>query len=1145
MTARWLRPLVLGALVVLVVVVVGVGLVIATPVGTRLVASVVNQSTDGIVSVDEPSGTLLAGAQFGSIRVAVDGTTVMLRGTRIDIALSALLRGALDIDALTIEAVDVALRPSSNETSTTSETPSIPGLPVPLRISRLQIATILVQSNDSTVTADADVALTWQGSAIELNARSVSVDGIAVHGKFAVKGGDSPRLDADIAWRTVAPLAPAAGALLATGSLSSLAIEHELLEPLLVTTSGDVALRPSALPIVALTHEWPVQTLEPFTGAATRVGAGSLETVGPIQGARWQLRTSLAHGAYTAAVTANGGLEASALSVERALAVIDEVGQLQFDGRIAWPGGIATATANVAMDLRTVPVEGLQLPQRVNVAATVAHAPDSTAVPVTTVVFGEPSVSDIGGRLRLRNGEVALQALALAVGDDELRVDGTVDSAAIDVEAALAVNNVGDYWPAAAGTMAGRAAASGAWSEPTISVDLTATGVTGSSFSASQTTLVATAQWPTAADVRVEINDLTTAGRPVGQWALQYQGAVDEHRWQLDGRHDGFLVAAKARGGWQVAQRYRLDWEAAKLGNPDRGEWVLAQSGAALTLSHNDIQQTPFCLQGAGSLCVAGAWVDGVGSLSVSLKGLPLEPLSSWAFREMRVVGDLAADVEVRYRDGLADGTFGVRLPDAKLIPVATSAATERSPLPFSVVLDADVTNGQAKTAAIIDIEALGDVRVDASIADLTDAASPIAVQANGSLSNLESLDAWLPFVGIDKANAIVDADITGTIREPVGRVTVALDDALARIAATGTRIGETRFAVAKNRGSDWVVNGTSRIGNGELAIDGAIDWPTQGGWSGEIALTGYDLAIAELPELAVTVAPQLTLRRDTEALTIAGDVAVPYARIRPIETPPGAIEPSADTDIVGARAGDETDRGVRQQIDVRVALGDDVQLDGYGLASRVQGTLRLQGLLPDQVRGFGNITLVDGRFKAYGQSLSIDQGELLFGGDLTNPGLNLVATRAVTPGLVGVRIAGSVSEPVSTLTSSPSLPQAETLAWLVTGRGLSEADSDQESTLSDAAVALGLTRLGAVTGRLREQLGLDTLSVATEGADDGQLLAGKWIGERLYLQYAVGIFDKLGSVMVRYQINDRLRFESRTGTEQSLDLVYTVGQDN
>ena len=47
-----------------------------------------------------------------------------------------------------------------------------------------------------------------------------------------------------------------------------------------------------------------------------------------------------------------------------------------------------------------------------------------------------------------------------------------------------------------------------------------------------------------------------------------------------------------------------------------------------------------------------------------------------------------------------------------------------------------------------------------------------------------------------------------------------------------------------------------------------------------------------------------------------------------------------------------------------------------------------------------------------------------------------------------------------------------------------------------------------------------------------------------MYLQYALGLFDKIGSVLIRYRINDRLQLESRTGTEQSLDLVYRVERE-
>ena len=93
---------------------------------------------------------------------------------------------------------------------------------------------------------------------------------------------------------------------------------------------------------------------------------------------------------------------------------------------------------------------------------------------------------------------------------------------------------------------------------------------------------------------------------------------------------------------------------------------------------------------------------------------------------------------------------------------------------------------------------------------------------------------------------------------------------------------------------------------------------------------------------------------------------------------------------------------------------------------------------------------------------------------------------------------------------------------------------------LNNAAFALGLSGAGSITSQIRGQLGLETLTIAG-GADDSRLIAGKRFGDRLLVEYGYGLIDRLGTLMLRYQLNDRFVLESRTGTISSLDLLYSV----
>ena len=78
--------------------------------------------------------------------------------------------------------------------------------------------------------------------------------------------------------------------------------------------------------------------------------------------------------------------------------------------------------------------------------------------------------------------------------------------------------------------------------------------------------------------------------------------------------------------------------------------------------------------------------------------------------------------------------------------------------------------------------------------------------------------------------------------------------------------------------------------------------------------------------------------------------------------------------------------------------------------------------------------------------------------------------------------------------------------------------------------------------GRFGDALGIDVLNV--RGAKDQSetaLEAGKYLNEDLYVGYALGIFNRTGVLLLRYQINRRLSLESEYGERQSFDLIYSI----
>ncbi|MDX1481360.1 MAG: translocation/assembly module TamB domain-containing protein, partial [Woeseiaceae bacterium] len=284
-----------------------------------------------------------------------------------------------------------------------------------------------------------------------------------------------------------------------------------------------------------------------------------------------------------------------------------------------------------------------------------------------------------------------------------------------------------------------------------------------------------------------------------------------------------------------------------------------------------------------------------------------------------------------------------------------------------------------------------------------------------------------------------------------------------------------------------------------------------------------------------------INLVLDDRTATATGQLDVPKADITVNSVPETAVRPSGDVTVHGERTADETtQRSIR--VNVVVGLGDAVQLNAFGLSTGVEGRVRIRGGSREPYTGNGSLSLKDGRYKAYGQDLEIESGELVFNGRLDNPQLDVRAVRRIEAEdvVAGIRLSGTPRQLRSEVYSDPSMRDAEVLSYLLTGRSISSRDAEDDDLLNSAAFALGLSQAGSITSQIRGDLGLDTLSVEG-GSESGRIVAGKRFGDRLLVEYGYGIIDQLGTLLLRYQLNNRLVLESRTGTVSELDLVYSV----
>ena len=288
-------------------------------------------------------------------------------------------------------------------------------------------------------------------------------------------------------------------------------------------------------------------------------------------------------------------------------------------------------------------------------------------------------------------------------------------------------------------------------------------------------------------------------------------------------------------------------------------------------------------------------------------------------------------------------------------------------------------------------------------------------------------------------------------------------------------------------------------------------------------------------PEIQVEIAPDLAITHDGVLTTVEGRVAVPWARIEIVETPPSAVAPSNDVVFVDEKEPAPPEVDAR----VEVVIGDDVQFEGFGFSSGIEGELRVRQEPGGEPTALGEIRFVDGRFASYGQNLDIDPGRVLFSGPIADAALEVTATRTATDGTVaGFLVTGNVASPEVELTSDPAMSDADALSYIMYGKDMNEGDPSQQEQVAGAVAALGAN---VVTTQLASKVGLDEARVEGATKDQAELVAGKYLTPSLFVSYGLGLFKPSNTFRIKYLLSSHWAVQSESGDANGGDVLYQI----
>nr|WP_263858566.1 translocation/assembly module TamB domain-containing protein [Coralloluteibacterium stylophorae] len=326
-------------------------------------------------------------------------------------------------------------------------------------------------------------------------------------------------------------------------------------------------------------------------------------------------------------------------------------------------------------------------------------------------------------------------------------------------------------------------------------------------------------------------------------------------------------------------------------------------------------------------------------------------------------------------------------------------------------------------------------------------------------------------------------------------------------------------------------IDGSVRSGDGTLRVDGGfrLDAPME---TLAVTVQGENVTVANTDELRARASPDVSVRATEEALVVRGTVAVPYLRLD-LESLESTTSPSPD--VVVLDPVEETEEGAAAPLDIELtlAMGEDVRLSGFGFDGKLDGTLRVRQEPGREMLASGGLN-VTGRYEAYGQDLTIERGRLGWAGSpLDNPSLDVRATRAFEDqGItVGLAVRGTALQPTSEVFSDPAMDQSEALSYLVLGRPLRSASDDESQQLNAAAAALSAGS-NLLAEKVGARLGLDEAGVSDSRALGGSALTvGKFISPRLYVSYGVSLLGTGQVLTFRYLLTRAFDIQIESGT--------------
>ena len=801
---------------------------------------------------------------------------------------------------------------------------------------------------------------------------------------------------------------------------------------------------------------------------------------------------------------------------------------VQFADGVAW---------DTALDLSAI-----------NPAYWVAQLPGTLAGPLrSTGEFKNERLKldanlDLKGRLRglpamlqvkaVGEGEAwTVSALDIRLGDN--RINGTA-SLQQQIKAQLELNmpRLGQLWPDLRGQLKGRVDLAGTLKAPQGKAMLRGQQLAFADNHLQTLTLDANIDQAQRGRIELKGSGIQAGDTQLGVLTVSGSGDIKRQQLQLALQGPMLQLGLALDGGFDKdSWRGRLFKGDIKAGGQ---AWVLQNPARLERLADGRINLGAQCwASGPASLCTEDQRLMPDPKLRLHLKQFPLESLAEWFPKDFQWQGQLNADMVL---DIPASGPKGQVIVDASGGTLRIKDKGQWIDFPYQAFkLTSNLTPNRVDARFDFDGGKLGQVMLAARINPLPKN-KPITGEFRLSGLDVSVVRPFAPMVEKLTGQLNGSGSITGGLVAP--RIT-------GDVSLTGGEISgpelptsfENLQLKAHIMGETLQLDGGWTSGKqGQGTISGNVAWGQT--MAVNVLLKGNNLPVTVEPYAKLEVAPDLRISlKPDNTLLIAGAVNIPKGEITVRELPPSTVKVSDDTVIVGQQTDDESGSpAMVVDMDITVVVGQELlTFSGFGLNADLAGQVHIGNNMDTR----GELRLNNGRYRAYGQKLTIRRARLLFAGPIDQPYLDIEAIRQTDDVIAGIRLTGSADQPTTQVFSEPAMSQEQALSYLILGRPLTGTGED-DNLLAQAALGLGLMGSSGFTTSLANHLGLKDFELDTEGSGDSTaVVASGKINERLSVRYGYGVFEPASTIALRYKLSKRVYVEVASGLASSLDIFY------